>query len=543
MTFKNVQNIAVFSIIATIAFASFGTSNVFAEEEREYKMIGDIVPVLTFTFRDGVETHSFPVFDMGENFVSDSGVSFSVQGHVTKSPLLHKAMDEAYKYRISNAAYDYQMKYFDVDADFIQDGNSLISLDYNNCRIENYNVETIDSNDYESYFRDVGFSIIDNIEFVCSGVNLKNDSEIPSRSFTDYGESGFNFAKNTRTTVTFNFDHGSEKIEFPEFNLISAYEESDDNVVAEFQVGGVLEYYPLLYKAIDNARNISGLTYASNEDFDAVVEFTDGHDVLRGLEFRECVVSDAKIDTLSDKEEGFVGKSGFVVSHQLGFTCSGLTPINLNYDLIRGDAPIWKTTHLTNEYVETLQNTDQGMDVFTTFTYAEGTETVEFSIFSQSEVLTATRDVFTKTSGKSTLDAPYLRAATYPTVELRGIVGDYPLLYNHVDENLKVQSVIGTSLKELVDIDVDIVLDGEVVRGFNYSNCRATDYRVETDPTTEESYVKNKFALENIFDFECQGYHPNNPIYDAMFEVQKADTTSTNDLRNTDRWERGFYVE
>ncbi len=117
------------------------------------------------------------------------------------------------------------------------------------------------------------------------------------------------------------------------------------------------------------------------------------------------------------------------------------------------------------------------------------------------------------------------------------------MLYNHVDENLKVQSVKGTSLKELVDIDVDIVLDGEVVRGFNYSNCRATDYRVETDPTTEESYVKNKFALENIFDFECQGYHPNNPIYDAMFKVQKADNTSSNDLRNTDQWTRGFYAE
>jgi hypothetical protein len=542
MTFKNVQNIALFSIIATFVFASFGTSDVFAEEEK-YKTVGDIVPVLTFTFRDGVETHSFPVFDMGENFVDDSGVSFSVQGHVTKSPLLHKALDEAYKYRFSNDAFDYQMKYFDVDADFIKGDNSIISLDYNNCRIENYNVETIDSNDYESYFRDIGFSIIDNIEFVCSGVNSNYEFEMPTESFTDYGESGFNFAKDTRTTVTFNFDDGSEKIEFPEFNLVSAYEESEDNVVAEFAVGGVLEYYPLLYQAIDNARDVAGMTYASNEDFDAVVEFTDGNDVLRGLEFRECVVSDAKIDTLSDKEEGFVGKSGFVVSHQLGFTCSGLKPINTNYDLLRGDAPTWKTAHLTNEYVETLQNTDQGMDVFTTFTFADGTETIEFSIFSQSEVLTVTENVDNENGDSDVAAQKFTRKTVAPTLELRGIVGDYPLLYNHVDENLKVQSVKGTSLKELVDIDVDIVLDGEVVRGFNYSNCRATDYRVETDPTTEESYVKNKFALENIFDFECQGYHPNNPIYDTMFKAQKADNTSSNDLRNTDQWTRGFYAE
>ena len=47
---------------------------------------------------------------MNENFISNSGVSFSVEGTVTKSPLLHEAMDEAYKYRLSNSAFDYQFK-------------------------------------------------------------------------------------------------------------------------------------------------------------------------------------------------------------------------------------------------------------------------------------------------------------------------------------------------------------------------------------------------------------------------------------------------
>jgi len=83
-------------------------------------MIGDVSPVLTFTFRDGVETYEFPVFEMGENFADNSGTSFSVEGTVTNSPLLHAAMDEAYKYRLSNAAFDYQLKYFDVDASFVK---------------------------------------------------------------------------------------------------------------------------------------------------------------------------------------------------------------------------------------------------------------------------------------------------------------------------------------------------------------------------------------------------------------------------------------
>ncbi|AFS80394.1 hypothetical protein NKOR_02480 [Candidatus Nitrosopumilus koreensis AR1] len=543
MTIKNVQRIAVFSILATIAFATFANSNVFAEESEGYDMVGDITPVLTFTFRDGVEVHSFPVFNMGENFVDDSGVSFSVEGIVSKSPLLHKAMDEAYKYRFSNNAFDYQMKYFDVDADFVRDGESVISLDYNTCRVDNYQVETLDSNDYESYFQEVGFAVVDKIDFVCSGVNSNNDFVKPTNSLTDFGDSGFTFAKNTKTSVTFMYDNGAEKIEFPVFNLVSAYEESQENVVAEFEVEGVLEYYPLLYKAITNSRAISGTSYASNEDFDVKVEFVNGENILRGFNFRECIVSDAKIVTKADKEEGFTGKSGFVIAHQLGFTCSGLKPVNMNYDELRGDTPTWKVSQLSNVYVESLQNTAQGLDVFTTFTFANGIETIEFSMFKQSEVLTSTENVDNENGDKDVAAQKFTRKTVAPTVELRGIVGDYPMLYKHVDDNRKIQNVAGTALKDLVDIDVEIVSDGEVIRGFNYSNCRVTDYTVETDPNNEESYTKNKFVLENIFDFECQGYTPNNPIYDAMFKTESAKNTSSKDLRNTQNWGIGFYKQ
>jgi hypothetical protein len=164
-------------------------------------------------------------------------------------------MDEAYKYRFSNDAFDYQFKYFDVDADFVKNGESILTLDYNTCRIDNYQVETLDSNDYESYFKEVGFAIVDKIDFVCSGVNSDNDVKITSNdSFTDYGESGFNFANDMKTSVTLMFENGAEKIEFPVFNLVSGYEDSSENVVAEFQVEGILDYYPLLFNAIDKSR-------------------------------------------------------------------------------------------------------------------------------------------------------------------------------------------------------------------------------------------------------------------------------------------------
>ncbi|WP_428326556.1 hypothetical protein [Nitrosopumilus sp.] len=543
MTIKNVQNIAVFSIIATIAFAAFASSHAFAEESEGYKMVGDVTPVLTFTFRDGVEVYSFPVFNMGENFVDDSGVSFSVEGTVTKSPLLHEALDESYKYRFSNAAFDYQMKYFDVNADFMKDGESVKSLDYNNCRVDNYNVETLDSNDYESYFKDIGFAVVDKITFVCSGVNSMNEFVMPTTSLTDYGKSGFKFAKDTSTFVTFNFDHGSEKIEFPVFNLVSAYQESSTRTIAQFQVQGILDYYPLLYQAIENSRNISGTTYASNEDFDATVEFVSSNDVLRGFDFRDCIVDSSQITTQTDKEEGFTGKSGFAVVHTMDFVCSGFDPINDNYEKLYGDTPIWKVSGISNVYEESLQNTDRGLDVITTFTFGDGVETIEFSMFKQNEVLTATEKVNDDNGDRDVAAEAFTRKTVYPTLELRGIVGDYPLLYNHLDKNQKVQGIIGTQNRELADIDVAIISNGEVIRGFNYNNCRATDYTVETDPNKDESYVKNKFALETVIDFECQGYHPNNPIYDAMLEIDSAENITSVDLRNTQDWNRGFYVE
>jgi hypothetical protein len=534
MTYKNVKNITIPSIVAILFVTMISISDVYAEESREYNVIGDITPILTFTFRDGIETYEFPVFEMGENFADNSGTSFSVEGTVTHSPLLHQAMDKAYQYRLSNGAFDYQFKYFDVDVDFVKEDKSIIILDYNNCRINNYQVETIDSNDYESYFKEVGFAIVDKIDFVCSGVNSDNDVKITSNdSFTDYGESGFNFANDMKTSVTLMFENGAEKIEFPVFNLVSGYGDSSENVVVEFQVEGILDYYPLLFNAIDKSRQVSGLSVSSNVDFDALVEFSNGESVLRGFDFKDCRISDARIITHTDKEEGFTGKSGFALVLQSTFTCFGINPINMYYEELRGDAPVWKTTHISNDYVEPIQNTDKGLSAITTFTFADGTETIEFSMFKQSDVLTVTED-----TGSGSITGK----ATSPTIELRGIVGDYPMLYNNVDDTLKIQGVAGANSEILVDIDVDLVSGEEVIRGFNFVNCRAIDYTVSTDTNSEESYVKNKFALENIFDFECQGYHPNNPLYDAMFDVEKANTPSTFDLRNTDQWGPNFTV-
>ena len=523
MTTKNRMKTTILGLIAVVLISTLGGSN-FAFSEEGYTMAENTQATLTFTFRDGVETHQFPVFKMTSDFVNNAGTTFEIEGIVGTSPFLHKALDEAYKYRVmtstGGSSFEFDYRFFDVDVDLSKNGDTIRTLHYYNCEILDYETNTLDSSDYESYFSSKsGFAVVDNIEFRCGGI--RTDSSNSPTSTIDYSEI-YDFAENVRTFITFEFDGGTEKIEFTGFELNSGFKESSDAVVPSFSVEGVVNNYPLLYKAIDNARKVSGLSTSFNTDFDALVEFSNGEKTLRALDFRDCRVSGAIINTEYDKEEGFTGKSGFALVNEIDFDCAGLTPLNESYSALLKEYPNSKTTFLENTQSNEGLHMADGVRVMGTFTYNNGIENLEFPIFRQVKVLDTAN----------------------PTFELEGIVGDYPLLYKKVDENLKLQSVSGANpMIELFDIDLNLV-NGEIIRGFNYSNCRVIDYDIGSDMNKEETYIKGTFALENTFEFECQGYHPNNPLYDAMFNsVQKAKTTSTSDLRNTDKWGPGFYVK
>jgi hypothetical protein len=57
--------------MVTISLAlSIADNQVFAEEALGYMMAEDVSAHLTFNFRDGIETHEFPVFET-TNFVAN----------------------------------------------------------------------------------------------------------------------------------------------------------------------------------------------------------------------------------------------------------------------------------------------------------------------------------------------------------------------------------------------------------------------------------------------------------------------------------------
>ena len=543
MTMKTTIMTIMFAAFVTMSVATF--NDVFAEEEEtaKYKMADDITPVLTFTFKDAVEIHEFPVFIMDDDFVENTGSpSFSVQGVVDKSPHLHKALDQAFKHKQSSASeWNYQL--FEVDVDFVKNGESVKTLGYHDCYVDDYHVVTL-RDDQESYMSSkTGFAIVDDIEFLCAGIDFLTQQTDQTWKTTysnnDYGKSPYTFAEDVRTFVTFDFDQGLEKIEVPYFETTSGFEEDVDNVTPGFLIEGTISKYPLLNKAIDNARKVSGFTNGFNVDFEATVEFVKGDDVLRTLEYRDCRVSSHVTKTLADKEDGFTGKSGFAIVDETGIDCIGLSTVNETYETLTDGAPIWKTSTIERVIPTEQYPSGTGSTASVTFTYDNGVEKINFPLFTQSDVLG-----LVDTTGNNAQGTSFSAISTPPSFKLEGIVGDFPMLYKHVDDNLALTSTTGANnFIDLFDVDVDLVIDGETVRGFNYNECRVTDYDVKSQRDKEDGYFKG-FALSNTFEFECLGYYPNNPVYDSMYDnYDKAKTINSLDLKNTQTWSPGFYTQ
>jgi len=494
-------------IVLALASTGFEINQVFAEESFGYMMAEDISSHLTFKFRDGVETHEFPVFKT-TNFVANQGTAFQVQGVIKEAPHLHKALDEAYKFRLDKGT-NFNYRYFDIDVDFTYasgafDVHHLVysdsggddsqipdnvkpraTLQYQNCEIIDYQVESL-FNTYRSYGdAETGFAIVETITFQCGGVQSKyhEENDLMHRTEPDvineFPKLDYNYADNIRTFVTFEFDNGIEKIEFPIFHLLSGFAEDDD---PSFRVEGVVNRYPLLSDAIDNARDSRHLSVGPNTDFNVKVEFVKesilSEKIVRVINYEDCRVSGSNISTYYDLEEGYVGIGGFGMMFMTDFVCAGMEPQN----------PSYEKSMKTNEHYRNY-NMASGPTAVAEFRFQDNSvETINFPIFRQQDFLSRSNAAF----------------------QLEGMVGEYPLLYKQVDEDARINQISGpTQTHNLFDVDVNLQYDDQPVRGFSYKDCRVTNYLINTEQQNEEGFWVG-FAQSNTFEFECLGYSPNN---------------------------------
>ncbi len=174
------------------------------------------------------------------------------------------------------------------------------------------------------------------------------------------------------------------------------------------------------------------------------------------------------------------------------------------------------------------------------FEFRDGTEIVPIQQFIQ------TSGFGTKTlTGADDPKAPSAKTGRQtPTFTLEKIVGSTPYLYAAADQAQKYQLNTGMEYPyKFFDVTIFVAVDGNVLRSFEYRDCKVTSYAVNTRSDNEEGYTGKGFAVVDQFTFECEGYVPLNPAMDKLNYTEKAKTIGSSDLKSTDKWEPGFSVK
>ncbi len=135
------------------------------------------------------------------------------------------------------------------------------------------------------------------------------------------------------------------------------------------------------------------------------------------------------------------------------------------------------------------------------------------------------------------------RDSESPTFKLEGVI-DYDRAYLYKAADMAFHRGTSNTQHDYGQFDVDVYLhkEGVTLRHFKYVDCSVIDYQVTTLFDKEEGWTTSKgFAIIDEFEFSCNGYKPNNPLFDLMkTNGYKADTQSSLDLRDTQTWSDAY---
>ena len=176
----------IFAIILLISLTQ--TENISAVDEPKgnaaYVFGEGVYPQATFNFRSGTVTYDFQLYDMTNNlfgttangFTSTRTISpeFTLVKVVGDTPYLHKAVDQTFE-NGGRTISEYDYKMFDVTIEMMQAEKSLRTIEYKDCSITNYKINTRTDNE-EGYTTGgkTGFAVVETYTFACNGFSLKS---------------------------------------------------------------------------------------------------------------------------------------------------------------------------------------------------------------------------------------------------------------------------------------------------------------------------------------------------------------------------------
>src|SRR5574338_1206042 len=185
----NAQKLKTTSIIASIAIATiaFGiglsqTQTTIAQTAPQgnsvYVFGEGVSPQATFTFRDQTVTYDFQMFDMSSSLFGTTASGFNARSQapeftlariVGDTPYLHKAVDETFENNGRTSIQDFPYKLFDVSVNSVNAGQTLRTIEYKDCSITNYKINTRTDNE-EGYTSGgkAGFALVETYTFTCT---------------------------------------------------------------------------------------------------------------------------------------------------------------------------------------------------------------------------------------------------------------------------------------------------------------------------------------------------------------------------------------
>ncbi len=143
-------------------------------------------------------------------------------------------------------------------------------------------------------------------------------------------DKGYKFAENVAVTGVFKFREGTEVVPFEVFTQTSGWGRAE---TYSFETQKIVGETPLLHKHADFSQTYraSQVQKTSDNEFDVEIIVSNAGDYKRVFSYNDCYVDAYFVNTLFDKEEGWMGK-GFVVSDNYEFNCRGYVPQNPVYE-------------------------------------------------------------------------------------------------------------------------------------------------------------------------------------------------------------------
>ncbi len=156
------------------------------------------------------------------------------------------------------------------------------------------------------------------------------------------GNNVYVFAEGTYPQATFKFREAIVTYDFQAFTQVNSLFNTASGGIArstspEFTLQRIVGDTPYLHKAVDQTWENYGRATASEysyREFDVTVDFVQAGQPMRTLSYGGCAVTNYKVTTEFDKEEGYTtgGKTGFAVMETYTFTCNGYKATAPTYD-------------------------------------------------------------------------------------------------------------------------------------------------------------------------------------------------------------------